>query len=117
MIKHYTLKLINYSKAYLLVGFLLVSGLSYGALSGTYTIDKGSAASSTNYQSFTSIFGDMYNGTRTDGGTSNGSGVSGPVVINVVSASGPYTEQFTIFQISGVSSTNTITLNGNGNAV
>jgi PKD repeat protein len=104
-------------KINLIAGFLLISSASFGAFSGTYTIDAKSAASSTNYQSFTSIFGDMFNGTRTDGGTSNGSGISGAVTINVVSGSGPYTEQVTIKQISGISATNTIVVNGNGNTI
>lgn len=101
----------------LILGLLLVSGGSFAALNGTYTIDASAAASSTNYKSFGAIFGDLYNGTRTDGGTSNGLGVTGPVTINVVSGTGPYTEQVTVFQISGVSSTNKITVNGNGNTL
>jgi len=117
MKKSYLKTMFSNLKINLIAGFLLISSASFGAFSGTYTIDAKSAASSTNYQSFVSIFGDMYNGTRTDGGTSNGSGLSGPVTINVVSASGPYTEQVTIFQITGISATNTIKVNGNGNTI
>ena len=117
MEKNYLKTMFSNLKINLIAGFLLISSASFGAFSGTYTIDAKSAASSTNYQSFTSIFGDMFNGTRTDGGTSNGSGISGAVTINVVSGSGPYTEQVTIKQISGISATNTIVVNGNGNTI
>ncbi|MCC6180661.1 MAG: PKD domain-containing protein, partial [Bacteroidia bacterium] len=102
------------TKSVLLASLMLISCLSFASLSGTYTVNAGAAASSTNYKSLSAIFGDMYNGSRSDGGTSNGSGVSGAVVINVVSGSGPYTEQVVVYQITGVSSTNTITVNGNG---
>ena len=44
-------------------------------------------------------------------------GVSGPVTINVVSGSGPYTEQVFFGTIPGVSATNNIVLNGNGNTL
>ncbi len=44
-------------------------------------------------------------------------GVSGPVTINVVSGSGPYTEQVFFNAIPGVSATNTINVNGNANTL
>ncbi len=44
-------------------------------------------------------------------------GVAGPVVFNVVPFTGPYTEQLILGDIPGLSSTNTITVNGNGNAI
>jgi hypothetical protein len=76
------------------------------ALNGVYTIDAGSPASSTNFQSMTSAGLALICG-----------GVSGPVTFDVVAGSGPYTSQLTIPQIAGVSATNTITVNGNGNVV
>lgn len=101
----------------LLSGLLLFSNFSFAALNGTYTIDKNGAASATNYKTFASLFSDLKGGTRADGGTANGAGVTGPVIVNVVSASGPYTEQITVNQYTGVSSTNRITINGNGNTI
>lgn len=41
-------------------------------------------------------------------------GVSAPVVANVLAGSGPYTQHVVFGPISGSSSTNTVTLNGNG---
>ncbi|MBP9186530.1 MAG: hypothetical protein KBG11_05510, partial [Bacteroidia bacterium] len=85
------------------------------ALSGTYTIDSSQAASATNYQSFLSAISDMRLGTRSDGGTPNGTGITGPVIFNV--AAGIYPGQIEITTITGVSATNTITFDGGaGNA-
>ena len=100
----------------LLFSFFLTSAL-FAQLSGTYTIDKTSAATSTNYQSFSALFKDLNSGSRTDAGSANGPGVSGAVIVNVVKSSGPYTEQVNITTINGVSSTNTVTINGNGEVV
>lgn len=80
---------------------------SYAALNGTYTINGGSSASSTNYRTFASAVSDMSAGTRSDGGTSNGVGVSGPVTF--VISNGTYNEQLTIGAITGASATNKIT--------
>ena len=98
--------LFKFKSALVLVSFL-ISGTAMAQLSGTYTIDKGSAASTTNFTSFSSFATEI-----------NSKGVSGPVVVNVVKGSGPYTErQSTLygvtFTVSGTS-TNTITINGNG---
>jgi hypothetical protein len=41
-------------------------------------------------------------------------GISGPVVVDVVPGSGPYTERFLLSEIGGSSLTNTVTINGNG---
>jgi PKD repeat protein len=101
---------------FLLFSFFL-SGSLFAQLSGTYTIDKNSAASSTNYQSFSSLFKDLNSGSRTDAGTANGPGVSAAVVVNVIKSSGPYTEQVNITAINGVSSKANITINGNGEVV
>ncbi|MES2690827.1 MAG: right-handed parallel beta-helix repeat-containing protein, partial [Bacteroidota bacterium] len=86
------------------------------ALSGNnYTIDGSLPPSSLNYQTFASAISDMVNGTRADGGTANGSGVSGPVVFTV--AAGTYSGQLDLTAITGVSATNTITFDGGaGNA-
>jgi len=44
-------------------------------------------------------------------------GVCGPVTINVATGTGPYTEQVSIPLITGVSATNRVTFNGNGNTL
>jgi len=69
-------------------------------MSGTYTIDKSSAASSTNFTSFGSAVSAL-----------SSRGVSGAVTFDV--KNGPYTEQVSISAITGASSTNTITFKGN----
>jgi hypothetical protein len=76
-------------------------------VSGTFTIDKNMPASSSNFTSFESAFDSI------------SCGINGPVVFNVVSGSGPYTlgSQIFINDIYGTSSTNTITINGNGETV
>jgi hypothetical protein len=77
----------------LLLALCVSTSKVQAALSGTYTIDGSGTASSTNYKTFASAVSDMVSGTRADGGTANGSGVSGAVT----------------FTITGVSSTNTVT--------
>ena len=69
---------------------------------GTYTLNKNVAPSSTNFNSFTNMALALNNG-----------GVSGLVTIDVVSGSGPYTEQVTFGNIPGASATNRIVINGN----
>ena len=89
-------------------------------VSGTLTIDATQPASATNFQNFTSLNTYLTSAsTRTDAGPANSSpfGVSGPLVVNVVAGTGPYTEQVTFLNITGASATNTITINGNGNTV
>jgi len=91
------------------------SKMAFAALSGVYTIDSSQVASSTNYRDFLSAISDMSLGTRSDGGTPNGSGLTGAVIFNV--AAGVYPGQLEITGIAGVSATNTITFNGGaGNA-
>jgi hypothetical protein len=87
---------------------LFLSNAASAALSGTYTINPSAAASTSNYKTFASAVSDMVSGTRADGGTANGAGVSGAVTFNV--SNGTYTEQITIPAITGASATNRITL-------
>ncbi len=75
-------------------------------LSGTYTIDQNATASNTNFTSFNQLADALYC-----------SGVGGAVNINVVANTGPYNERVDFREISGVSSTNTITIDGNGNMI
>ncbi len=91
----------------LIISFLFNSFYAKGSLSGTYTIDATKSASSSNYKTFSAAVSDLLSGTRADGGTANGSGVSGAVVFNV--ANGSYNEQISFNAISGASSTNNIT--------
>ena len=85
---------------------------SFAQLSaGSYTIDPGSSASSTNYQNFASAVGDMVSGSRTDGGAANGPGINGAILFKV--ADGSYNEQISITAISGSSATNTVTFQSN----
>lgn len=72
---------------------------------GTYTINSAVATGGTNYISFGAAV------------TAMASGITGPVIFNVVAGSGPYTEQVTIGNITGTSATNTIKFNGNGATV
>jgi len=80
----------------------LTLGLQTG-LVGTYTINSANATSGTNFQSFTALAAAL-----------NSKGICGPTTVNVVGGSGPYTETFVLNQIAGSSSTNTLTINGNG---
>lgn len=79
---------------------VLISTPSY--LSGSYTINNALPTSGTNFNSFT----DAINSIKC--------GINGPVTFNVVKNVNPYSEHFTIPQITGTSSTNTLTINGNG---
>ncbi len=78
---------------------------SQTSLSGVYTMDALSAASATNFITFT----DFSNALSTYG-------ICGPITLNVVSGSGPYVEQVNFNGIGGTS-TNTITINGNGETI
>ncbi len=107
-----------YKMFFAILTWLLISSSAFAQLSGTYTINAGSAASATNYKSFTAAVGDLVTGKRTDGGPASGKGVKGAVVFNV--AKGTYTEQIDITAISGASASNTITFqsaNGDSTSV
>ncbi len=73
------------------------------SLAGTYTINSAAATGGTNYQSFNDFTTAL-----------NTYGICGPVIANVVSGSGPYTETVTFNNIVGSSAINTIRINGNG---
>ena len=75
-------------------------------LNGLYTINSASPASTSNFTSFTALSTAL-----------NSLGVSGAVTINVVANSGPYVEQVTFNQATGISATNSVTINGNGNTL
>ena len=84
-------------KSMAVVGALLFAGTASAQLNGTYTINS----SGGDFASFTELQD-----------TLDSKGVSGAVIINV--ASGTYSETFELNDITGSSSTNTITINGGG---
>ncbi|MGB1041058.1 MAG: right-handed parallel beta-helix repeat-containing protein, partial [Flavobacteriales bacterium] len=93
----------------LLLSIIFITTISFtsfavcsGPLSGNYTIDITSPTAGTNYQSFYNAISDL-----------NSCGVSGPVVFNV--KAGTYSGQYSIGNITGTTSTNTITFNGGTN--
>jgi hypothetical protein len=94
----------------LLASFFAATTAFGTALSGTYTINAGAAASATNFKNIISAIAYMTGtGSRTDGGPANSApfGVSGPVVFNI--ASGTYSEIISIAAVTGSSPVNTIT--------
>ena len=78
---------------------MLFAGTAMAQLSGSYTIDAGGGG---DFTSFTELSDTLMS-----------NGVSGAVTVDVVASSGPYNEEFYLDAISGSSSTNTITINGN----
>ena len=83
---------------------MLFAGSAMAQLSGSYTIDAGGGGD------FTS-FNELADTLLSDG-------VSGAVTVDVVANSGPYNEDFVLDQeITGASSSNTITINGNGETI
>ncbi len=73
------------------------------SMSGNYTINSTVPTGGTNFISFTDFAAFL-----------NTAFLTGPVVVDVVAATGPYTEQIILGQITNSSATNTITINGNG---
>ena len=69
------------------------------ALNGSFTVDQFLAASATNYTSFSNLASAL-----------NTFGMCGPVTVNV--AAGSYNDRFSIGNINGISSTNTLTIDG-----
>ena len=99
----------NYKKIRMLGAGLLLGmfgGTMNAQLSGVYTINSGQATGGTNYQTFSAFASDI-----------NSVGVSGAVTVNVVSGTGPYNEQVTFNQVSGVSQSNKVIINGNNNVL
>lgn len=77
----------NYQENLLKGGILLICVLTissgFAQLSGNYTINPTASASSTNYLNWASAVNDLVNGSRSDGGTAQGPGVSSSVTITV----------------------------------
>ena len=85
---------------------IMVRDNLFPTLAGTYTINKTQPTSlaARNFASFSAA-----------AITIDTLGVSGAVVLNVVSGTGPYNEQVTFNAYNGASATNTVTINGNNN--
>ncbi len=89
---HKQLKSTNMQQNYLfktlrlsVIGFILTLSInSFAQLSGSYTINPYQSASSTNYQSWASAISDLLSGSRSDGGSASGPGVSSNVTFTVV---------------------------------
>jgi hypothetical protein len=92
----------NYTKKLIMIACLFLSASFYAQLSGVYTINNALATGGTNFQTFTAFSASL-----------NSVGVSGPVVVNV-NPTNAYNEQVAFNQITGMSSTNSITINGSG---
>src|SRR5688572_19839927 len=97
----------TYKKVAAFVALLSLFAFNAGAqLNGVYTINSFAATGGNNFQTFGALASAL-----------TASGVSGPVTVNVLTASGPYVEQVQFGSITGVSGTNIITINGNGNLI
>ena len=83
---------------------------SFAALGGNYTINGGAAASATNYVTFMAAVSDLNFGSRTDGGPVNGPNINAAVVFTI--AAGTYNEAISLYALTGVSATRTITFDG-----
>ncbi|MBI1306289.1 MAG: T9SS type A sorting domain-containing protein [Bacteroidetes bacterium] len=99
------------------VFFICSAYSSFGALSGNFTINKNDPATATNYQSVMAAVKDLLLGSRLDGGPVTGPGVSAAVKFTVEKGSGPYEGTITFNSIVGSSLTNSITFDGQGEAI
>ena len=75
-------------------------------LAGNYTIDPASPTAGTNFNSFNDFFVKLF-----------GCGLDAATTVDVVAGSGPYIINADVPAIPGSSSTNTLTINGNGNTI
>ena len=96
----------SFAPLFFIALILFLPLLSFAQLSGSYTINAGAAATSTNFISVQSAADSLHL-----------LGVSGPVEISVVPGSGPYNETVTIDSIPGASPVNSIVFNGNGDTL
>jgi PKD repeat protein len=94
-------KSVNFLKQKMLLMLLFLAGVANAQLSGSYTIDASKATSGTNYANWAAFASAI--------GTS---GVSGAVTVTVVNDE-TTSATVTLNAISGASSTNTITIDGN----
>ena len=95
-----------FANAVLALALVGTAKLAAQPLSGVYTLDNTQPSSATNFTSFTQFAASV-----------NANGVAGPVRVDVGVTSGPYNEQVTFNQATGISATNSITVNGNGRVI
>lgn len=76
------------------------------ALAGSYTVNPLLPVSATNYQSISTLVAQL-----------NCVGISAPTTINIAPGSAIFNTNLTFGNIPGISNTNTITINGNGNTI
>ena len=93
-------------KSIAVVGLLLITSVATAQLNGTYTVHDDSPTAGTNFNNVKDL---------TD--TLTAAGVSGPVIINIVPDTFAYEGQFKLSGISGLSSINTLTINGNNQEI
>ncbi len=74
-------------------------------LSGTFTVDATQPASNSNFQSLSAAVNALQ------------CGMIGPVTLNVVAGTGPYSDITVLNQFPGMSAANTLIINGNGNTI
>lgn len=72
-------RLFTFLKSGLVLSFMMLYAISEAQLSGNYTIDPTKSASSSNYVDWSSAVSDLLSGTRSDGGTAQGPGISASV--------------------------------------
>lgn len=89
-------------KSLAVFGALLFAGTASAQLNGTYTVNS---AGGGDFTTLTAVVD-----------TLNSQGVSGPVIINVVAGSGPYSGRLLFDEVAGTA-TNTIVFNGNGTTI
>ena len=92
---------------FVLLTLIVMPNKCFGQLNGNYTLNPSRTATNTNYRDWASVVGDLVSGSRSDGGTAQGSGVSGPVTITVYDTIYENTA-IEISAITGTSYTNTI---------
>lgn len=85
---------------------VMVTTSAVALAGGTYTINGGLATGGTNFNSFSDFKQAIVCG-----------GIAGPIVVNVINKGSVYNEQVEFGAIGGVSATNTITINGNGQTI
>ncbi len=117
MKKHYSnIKLKSAIKASCFIVLLLLTAQPTklnAQLSGTnYTIDANQAASNTNYRNFQAFFDDIWNGTRNDGGSSNGPGISAAVEVDVA-ANQTFNQQVQVRPHVSLNANRRVTIKGN----
>ncbi len=96
----------GFLKSLFVIIAIVGSSTAFAQLSGSYTINADSATKGKNYKSFNDFVSALSTG-----------GINGATSVDVVKGSGPYSENVVFDSVKGASSTNTITINGNGEKI